>query len=122
MLTRIDAGRPGRLTINVDPRMPAVCRDRIAVSTCFRLSVRISSPNPGISRGHAAMVASRRIAWRRPGAAGREYQRAFFAVGQTDQRVAHAVDAIGNQPPHRTPRRRQHVAQKFLYAGPLISL
>ena len=38
--------------------MPAVCRDRIAVGTCFRLSARIISPNPGISRVHAATVAS----------------------------------------------------------------
>jgi hypothetical protein len=58
MLVRIEAGRPGKLTIRLDARMPAVWRDRIAVGTCFKLSERISSPNPGISRVHAATVAS----------------------------------------------------------------
>ena len=58
MVNRIEAGRPGRLTISVEPRIPAVCRDRIAVGTCFKLSERINSPNPGIIRVHAATVAS----------------------------------------------------------------
>src|SRR5512139_690718 len=58
ILTRIEAGRPGRLTIRLEPRMPATWRDRIAVGTCFKLAERIISPNPGISRVHAAIVAS----------------------------------------------------------------
>lgn len=58
MLTRIESGRPGRLTMSVDPRMPAVWRDRIPVGTCFKLSDRINSPKPGISLVHAATVPS----------------------------------------------------------------
>ena len=58
MVIRMEAGRPGRLTISVDPRMPAVWRDKIAVGTCFKLSMRISSPKPGISRVQAAIVPS----------------------------------------------------------------
>ena len=48
------AGRPGRLTISVVPRTPAVCRDRMAVGTASRLARRIASPKPGLSRVIAA--------------------------------------------------------------------
>ena len=38
--------------------MPAVWRESIAVGTYFRLTWRISSPNPGIILSHTASVAS----------------------------------------------------------------
>jgi len=40
------------------PRMPAVCRDRIAVGTLRSDTARISSPNPGIIFSQTASVAS----------------------------------------------------------------
>ena len=51
-------GRPGRLTMSVFPRMPAVWRERMAVGTCFKDAARISSPNPGSSFVQTAAVAS----------------------------------------------------------------
>ena len=55
---RIAFGFPGKFTIKVLFRMPAVCRDRMAVGTYLRLSCRISSPKPGIIRLQTASVAS----------------------------------------------------------------
>ena len=51
-------GRPGRLTIRHFPRVPAVCRERMAVGTCSRLIRRISWPKPSSSRVMTARVAS----------------------------------------------------------------
>ena len=51
-------GLPGRLTIKVRPRVPAVERDKIAVGTRSKLRIRIASPNPGNSRSITARVAS----------------------------------------------------------------
>ena len=55
--TSIEEGRPGRFTIRERPRIPAVWRERIAVGTCSRLTLRMSSPKPGNS-----FVITRRIA------------------------------------------------------------
>ena len=54
----MDLGCPGRLMMSVLPRMTAVCRDRMAVGTKFRLMARICSPKPGSSRSATARVAS----------------------------------------------------------------
>jgi len=54
----IDVGLPGRFTIKHVPRIPAVCRERIAVGTYCRLTWRISSPKPGIIFAHTTSVAS----------------------------------------------------------------
>lgn len=56
--SRIDFGCPGRLTNRDDPRIPAVCRLRIAVGTFSKETFRISSPNPGIIFSHTSWVAS----------------------------------------------------------------
>lgn len=56
--TRFADGRPGRLTTRALPRMPAVCRDRMAVGTCSGLLKRSSSPKPGIILWQAASVPS----------------------------------------------------------------
>lgn len=56
--SRMALGLPGRLTMRVLPRMPAVCRERMAVGTYWRLVARMSSPNPGIIFSHTASVAS----------------------------------------------------------------
>ena len=45
---RIADGLPGRLTIRLRPRRPAIWRDRIAVGTSSRLRARINSPKPGM--------------------------------------------------------------------------
>ena len=54
----IAAGLPGRLMISVRPRLPASCRERIAVGTDCKDTARICSPNPGYKRSHTALVAS----------------------------------------------------------------
>lgn len=51
-------GFPGRLTISVFPRTPAVWRERIAVGTYCKLTCRICSPKPGSIFLHTASVAS----------------------------------------------------------------
>src|SRR5262245_2683083 len=56
--SRIAAGLPGRFTISDLPRMPAVCRDKIAVGTDFSDTCRISSPKPGSIFSQTASVAS----------------------------------------------------------------
>ena len=115
MVIRIEAGRPGRLTISVEPRIPAVWRDRIAVGTCFKLSEAhqfAKSRHQPRTRGDRGFRCQ--IARRRSRAARCEYQRAFFAIRQIDQGVAHAFNSIGNETPHGTPRRRHHLAQKLL--------
>lgn len=58
MVSRIDLGLPGRFMMSALPRIPAVCRDRMAVGTCLREMVRILSPKPGSSLVHTASVAS----------------------------------------------------------------
>src|SRR4030067_799257 len=50
----IAEGLPGRLTIRLLPRIPAVWRDRIAVGTNFSEARRINSPKPGIILPHTA--------------------------------------------------------------------
>ncbi len=54
----IDFGFPGRFTIKELPLSPAVCLERIAVGTYCKLTLLISSPNPGIILSHTASVAS----------------------------------------------------------------
>ena len=58
----IALGLPGRLTIKDPPlgldRMPAVCRERIAVGTLESETWRINSPNPGSILSQTATVAS----------------------------------------------------------------
>src|SRR5665648_529337 len=44
--------------MRVRPRMPAVCRERMAVGTNLREVARINSPNPGRSFSQTAAVAS----------------------------------------------------------------
>src|SRR6202035_1631460 len=56
--SRMALGLPGRLTISDLPRMPAICRDRIAVGTTFSDTARMSSPKPSSSFSHTASVAS----------------------------------------------------------------
>src|SRR2546422_4437642 len=56
--SRAPRGLPGRLTISVRPRMPAVPRDSMAVCTFFKLSSRIASPIPGISFSATSRVTS----------------------------------------------------------------
>ena len=51
-------GLPGRFTISVLPRIPAVCRERIAVGTNAREVERICSPKPGSIFSQTAWVAS----------------------------------------------------------------
>ena len=51
-------GFPGRLTISVRPRVPAVCLERIAVGTDCSETARINSPKPGRSLSQTAVVAS----------------------------------------------------------------
>jgi hypothetical protein len=51
-------GEPGRFTIKVFPRTPAVARDKIAVGTFENESARIASPKPGNSFSRIARVAS----------------------------------------------------------------
>jgi len=55
----------------------------------------------------------REIARRRTSATGGEYQVAFFPVGQFDENVAYAVDAIWHEPRQRAPGRRHHLTQEF---------
>ena len=57
MVSRIDFGRPGRLKSRHDPRIPAVCLDRIAVGVYLSEIARICSPNPGINRSTTFSVA-----------------------------------------------------------------
>ena len=52
------AGLPGRLMISEAPRVPAICRDRIAVFTVRIDTARMCSPKPGSNRSHTAIVAS----------------------------------------------------------------
>ena len=58
IVSRIAFGFPGRLSISVSPRNPAVCLDSTAVGTTLRLMARICSAYPGIIRSHTASVAS----------------------------------------------------------------
>src|SRR5579863_5787317 len=51
-------GAPGRFTINVRPRDPAMPRDSTENFVCSRPFARISSAMPGISRSRTACVAS----------------------------------------------------------------
>ena len=51
-------GLPGRLTISVRPRTPAIARDKIAVGTVAKLRIRIASPKPGSSFSSTSRVAS----------------------------------------------------------------
>ena len=44
--------------MRLEPRVPAIWRDRIAVGTSARLFERISSPKPGSTRSQTASVAS----------------------------------------------------------------
>ncbi len=55
---RIAEGLPGKLIISAPPRIPAVCRDKIAVGTYCKLTCRISSPKPGNIFWQTASVAS----------------------------------------------------------------
>lgn len=54
----MDLGLPGKFRIRQLPRIPAVCRERIAVGTYFNDMERIFSPKPGINLEHTASVAS----------------------------------------------------------------
>ena len=54
----IDLGDPGKLTIKQDPRVPAICLDRMAVGTYFRDMDLILSPKPGRTLSQTAFVAS----------------------------------------------------------------
>src|SRR5262245_385890 len=56
--SRMALGLPGKLTIKERPRMPAICRDRIAVGTTLSETARISSPKPSSSLSQTASVAS----------------------------------------------------------------
>src|SRR5262249_38572080 len=56
--SRIALGLPGRLTISDFPRIPATCRDRIAVGTTFSETARICSPKPSSIFSQTASVAS----------------------------------------------------------------
>src|SRR5207249_487490 len=56
--SRMALGLPGRLTISDLPRMPAICRDRMAVGTTFSETARICSPKPSSSLSQTASVAS----------------------------------------------------------------
>ena len=49
---------PGRLTMSELPRMPAICRDRIAVGTKLSDTARISSPKPSRILSQIDSVAS----------------------------------------------------------------
>src|SRR5574339_350371 len=55
---RIALGLPGKFRTKVRLRMPAVCRERIAVGTYVRLFALINSPKPGNILLHTASVAS----------------------------------------------------------------
>jgi hypothetical protein len=51
-------GLPGKFTISVLPRIPAVARDSIACGVTSRLEARMASANPGAARSITALVAS----------------------------------------------------------------
>ena len=52
--TAIAAGLPGKLIIKLLPRVPAVWRDKIAVGTVRKLTVRICSAKPSNIRSQTA--------------------------------------------------------------------
>src|SRR5574344_1513177 len=54
----IDFGFPGSFTIKELPLRPGVCLDEIAVGTYCKLTLLISSPNPGIILSQTVSVAS----------------------------------------------------------------
>ena len=51
-------GLPGKLTIKVAPRIPAVARESIAWGVNCKLAARMASASPGASRSTTACVAS----------------------------------------------------------------
>ena len=81
------AGLPGRLTISDLPRMPAVCRDRIAVGT----DLQRHRPHQFAEAGQHLLAdrlgrLRRHVAPRRAGAAGRDDEAAALVVAQSLQR------------------------------------
>jgi len=56
--TAMASGLPGRLMIRLAPRVPAVWRERMAVGTVCRLTVRICWAKPSKMRSQMAWVAS----------------------------------------------------------------
>lgn len=52
------AGLPGRLMMSEPPRVPAICRDKMAVGTTLSEAARINSPKPARMRWHTCAVAS----------------------------------------------------------------
>ena len=56
--TEIATGLPGRLIIKLLPRVPAICRERIAVGTVLSETILICSANPSKILSQTSLVAS----------------------------------------------------------------
>ena len=95
------SARPGRLP------------GEMAVGTCSRLTRRINSPKPSeFARDDHPRCFRRQVTRRRPGAAGGQDKVAAFTLDHVDQRLRHAVGAVGNNPDNGDPIRLQRALKK----------
>src|SRR5713101_5941509 len=83
-------GLPGRLTISDLPRMPATCRDRMAVGTTLSDTARICSPKPSSIFSQTASV-------------GRDDETTILDIAQLAQGLLDERTFVGNQTRHWMP-------------------
>src|SRR4051794_28167329 len=99
-------GLPGRLTIRLRPRVPAIWRERMAVGTLRSETTRISSPKPGRRRSQTASVASGVTSRGAGGGAARGHdERAAVDIGEAAQHRLDLQPLVRHQAAHGTPAR-----------------
>jgi hypothetical protein len=101
-------GWPGRLTISVWPRMPAVCRERMAVGT-FSSEHQLAEARHQFGADCFGRL-RRNVAQRRSCAAGRHHQRAAL-IAKLLQGLFDGRPVIGNNPHDGDPRRGQEAVE-----------
>ena len=121
--SRIAAGLPGRLTMSELPRMPAVCRDRIAVGTDLSDTARISSPKPGKQLvAHGLGRLGRHVAPRRAGAAGGDDEATALVVAHRLQRRFDLLLLVRNDERVRLPVAGECLEQELDDGGAALVL